>query len=238
MITLYGSFPAFGLPQASPFVMKTEVQLKMAGLDYRLEPGAPTDGPKGKIPYVVEADLKIGDSTFIREHIERAHGVDLDRGLSAGERALAWTIERMLEDHLYWAIVHDRWMDEANFLTGPYHYFDRVPEESREAARAAGRQRVADVLYGQGLGRHSTAEVEALGKRSVSALAALVGGKPFLMGAAPSAVDATAFAMTASLMATPFTSGLKNHGQSFANLVAYRDRMMGEYYPDYARKAA
>jgi len=82
MITLYGSFPAFDLPQSSPFVMKAEVQLKMAGIPYGLERGTPGDGPKGKIPWIVEADLKIGDSTFIRAYIEKAHGVDLDRGLT------------------------------------------------------------------------------------------------------------------------------------------------------------
>ena len=32
MITLYGFGPLFGLPDPSPFVLKTMTQLKMAGL--------------------------------------------------------------------------------------------------------------------------------------------------------------------------------------------------------------
>ena len=35
MIILYGFGEGFGLPEISPFVTKTEVQLKMVGLPYR-----------------------------------------------------------------------------------------------------------------------------------------------------------------------------------------------------------
>lgn len=238
MITLFGSFPAFGLPQASPFVMKTEVQLKMAEVPYRLERGSPAEGPTQKIPYIVEAHYKIGDSTFIREHIERQHGVDLDRGLTAEMRARGWAIERMLEDHLYWAIVYERWMIDENFTKGPAHFFDLLPPDGREAARTEARRNVAANLHGQGLGRHSHTEVVALGRRSVAALSALLGNKAYLMGPAPSAVDATAFAMIAALTAPVFFSELRMYTEGLPNLTRFRDRMMGEYYPVFARKAA
>ncbi len=238
MITLYGSFPAFGLPQASPFVMKTEVQLKMADIPYRVERGRPADGPKGKVPYIVEADHKVGDSTFIREHIEKSYGINLDRGLTPDMRARSWAIERMLEDHLYWAIVHDRWMDDENFAKGPSHFFDTLPSHIREDARADARRHVAETLHGQGLGRHSKEEITALACRSIAALATLLGNKPYLMGPAPSAVDATAFGMIASLLAPIFTSALKSFAERLPNLLAYRDRMMREYYPAFAARRA
>lgn len=238
MITLYGSFPAFGLPQASPFVLKTEVQLKMAGLPYRTERGRPADGPKGKIPYIVEEDFKLGDSTFIRDHIERVHGIDLDRGLTPEMRARAWAIERMLEDHLYWVLVHTRWMHDANFEKGPARMFDALPEEIRAATRDATRQRVRDTLAGQGIGRHSPAEIDALGRRSVSALAALLGNKAFLLGPEPCGVDATAFAMMLSLLTPFFESELRLFAESHVNLVNYCDRMMREHYPAFVQKAA
>ena len=44
MITLYGFGAGFGLPEISPFVTKTEVQLKMAGLAYRKEKAKPPAG--------------------------------------------------------------------------------------------------------------------------------------------------------------------------------------------------
>ena len=238
MITLYGSFPAFGLPQASPFVMKTEVQLKMAEIPYRLERGAPGEGPKGKIPYIAEAEHKIGDSTFIRDHIEKAYGIDLDRGLTAEMRARGWAIERMLEDHLYWAIVYERWIIDENFAAGPAHFFDTLPGGAREEARDAARRNVADNLRGHGLGRHSRAEIADLGSRSMEALATLLGNKAHLMGPAPSAVDATAFAMIAAVTAPVFVSPLRDFAEGKANLMAYAQRLLREYYPAFAARQA
>ena len=46
MITLYGFGAGFGLPEISPFVTKTEVQLKMAGLPYRKERAMPPASPR------------------------------------------------------------------------------------------------------------------------------------------------------------------------------------------------
>ena len=54
MITLYGFGAGFGLPEISPFVTKTEVQLKMAGLAYRKERAKPPASPKGQLPYIVD----------------------------------------------------------------------------------------------------------------------------------------------------------------------------------------
>ena len=54
MITLYGFGEGFGLPEISPFVTKTELQLKMAGLGYRKERAKPPASPKGQLPYIVD----------------------------------------------------------------------------------------------------------------------------------------------------------------------------------------
>src|SRR5215207_1797441 len=115
MITLYGGGPGFGLPEVSPYVTKTEVQLKMAGLAYRKAVGVPDEGPKGQVPYVEAGGQRIGDSTFIRGWIERTYGVDFDEGLNGRQRAEAWTIERMVENQLGWVLTHFRWLIPENF---------------------------------------------------------------------------------------------------------------------------
>jgi glutathione S-transferase len=234
MITLFGFGPAFGLPDPSPFVMKTEVQLKMAGLSYKWQRGGPLAAPKGKIPFIDDNGLVVADSTFIRSHLEAAYRVDLDSGLLTFERALAWAMERMLEDHLYFAMLHARWMDDANFAKGPAHFFDGAPEGAREA----GRERVRATLHGHGLGRHSGAEIAELAGRSLGALSDFLGDKPYLMGERICGTDATMFAMLAGILTPFFETRLRDIALGYKNLVAYSERMMQHHYPEFERCAA
>src|ERR1043165_4080442 len=155
MITLYGFGPLFGLPDPSPFVLKTEVQLKLAEIPFAKARAMPKDAPKGKIPYIDDDGEIVTDSTFIREHIERKYDLDLDLGLTRDMRARAWAIERMLEDHLYWAILHLRWADERNFAKGPARFFDSLPRDRRDIARENARRWVLDSLQAHGQRRHS-----------------------------------------------------------------------------------
>ncbi|HZZ61243.1 MAG TPA: glutathione S-transferase N-terminal domain-containing protein [Roseiarcus sp.] len=129
MITLYGFGPAMGLPEISPFVTKAHILLQMAGLPYETHTrfGGFLKAPKGKLPYIRDDGAVISDSTFIRFHIEKTYGFDFDRGMSPAERATAWALERMFEEHLYWLIVDVRWLDDANFRAGPSEIFRSLP---------------------------------------------------------------------------------------------------------------
>jgi glutathione S-transferase len=201
----------------------------MVGIPYRKQSSAPMTAPKGKLPFIDDDGTRIGDSTFILAYLEAHHGCNLDRGLDAEQRAQCWAIERMLEDHLYWAMLHTRWMIDENFARGPAHFFDGAPEEVREQ----GRERVRTVLHGQGLGRHSAEEVAELGGRSLLALSTLMGDREYLMGSQLCAADATAFGMVASTLAPIFDSALVRSARSHKNLVAYCDRIMKRFYPEH-----
>jgi glutathione S-transferase len=232
-IVFYATQAGFGLPDTSPFVMKTEVQLKMAGLSYAKVSTVPPEAPKGKLPYIVDEGEIIPDSTFIRAHIQRKYDVDLDDGLHARQRAEAWAIERMLEDHLYFSVVWFRWIDPDNFAKGPARFADRAPEAQREQLRQQMQARKESDLKSQGIGRHSAAEIAALGTRSIDALAALLGEKSYLMSERPSAVDATAFAVLAAVLTPFFDTPLRHAAMLHPHLVAYVDRMMKRYYPEH-----
>jgi glutathione S-transferase len=234
MITLFGSREAFGLPQVSPFVTKTEVHLKMLGLDYVPAAGFPGQSPKGQMPWIEDEGELIADSHFIRLHLERKYGADLDRGLTPLQRAQAWTIERMIEDHLRGPVAYTRWLIPENFDKGPAHFVDDAPEDQRPALREDLRRRVAENFRIQGVGRHTPDEVTALGLRSLAALSMQMGDGPYLMGEIPCAADGAAFGVVSMLLTPYFESELRTRALGFGNLVAYVDRMMGEFYPHHA----
>lgn len=233
MIVLHGFGPGFGLPEISPYVTKTEVQLKMAGLVYRKDRAIPTDSPKGQLPFIDDGDQRIADSTFIRGHIERRHGVDFDAGLNSVEHAQAWAFERMIESHVIAALVGARWLIPDNFARGPVNFFNGAPEQVRAKVIADALARVAENYRLSGLGRHTPEEALELSARSLSALSLQLGDKPHLMGSRPSGVDAVMFGAVAGILTPFFDSPLRQRVLHFDNLVAYADRMMAQYYPEH-----
>ncbi|WP_293904876.1 glutathione S-transferase family protein [Phenylobacterium sp.] len=229
MITLYGAGEGFGLPEISPYVTKTEVQLRMAGLAYEKVRAAPQESPKGQMPFLDAGGVRIADSTFIRGYLERTYGLDFDEGLSPRQRAEAWAIERMVENHLGWVMIHGRWLIPENFAKGPAHVFDGAPAFVRDQARRA----VEQTVHGVGIGRHSDLEIVALGVRSLAAVAAILGEQRYLFGPRPCGADATVFAMLAAILTPFFETELKRRAEGFGTLVAYVDRLMAQFYPGF-----
>jgi glutathione S-transferase len=232
MITLESFGPAFGLPDPSPFVTKAEMLLKMAGLPYAVDTTGFKKAPKGKLPYIVDNGDIIADSTFIRWHIETKYNIDFDRGLSAEQRAIGWAFEKMLEEHLYWAFVYARWMDDANFERGPRNFFAKIPAPMRPFLIPVIRWRVRRALHGQGFGRHSPEEIVTLGTRSINATADFLGDKPYMMGAEPTGLDATAFAFIAGSLCPLFETPLRTAAEQRNNLRRYVGRVIMRFYPD------
>ncbi|MDR3460996.1 MAG: glutathione S-transferase family protein [Beijerinckiaceae bacterium] len=232
MITLYTFGPYFGLPDGSPFVTKAMILLKMAGLAYREDRGGYAKAPKGKLPYIDDEGVRVADTTFIRRHIETKYGFDFDDGLTPEQKATAWALERMCEDHLYWAVLDARWLDETNFAKGPAHFFDAVPAPIRGLVARMIQRKMRKTLEAQGLGRHCQAEIESLGRADIEALAVLLGDKPYFFGETPKGGDATLGAFMLGLLTPVFVTPLRATAENHGNLVAYAARIKARFFPE------
>ncbi|MGH6855746.1 MAG: glutathione S-transferase C-terminal domain-containing protein [Aestuariivirga sp.] len=232
MITLYGSGPLFGLPDPSPFVTKAEVLLKQAKLEYRTAEMSFSKAPKNKIPYIEDEGLILGDSTFIRFYLEKKYGADFTGGYGAREQAISWSLERLLEEHLYWLLVHDRWMDDGNFRKETSQFFLRAPAPIRPFVKMMVRRQVRKALHAQGLGRHNAGERLELGKRDIDAVAELLGKNRYILGERPCGADATAYPFMLGTLCPLFDSDIRRYAESKANIVNYVARMKAAYHSE------
>ena len=227
MIVLHQFDSVYGLPNASPFCMKLEGFLRMTGLPYRIESVHDlASAPKGKAPFVDLDGERIGDSELAMRDLERCHGIDLDRDLGPGERAVAHAFRVMLEERTYFALLHERWIEERNWPLVRDGYLGDLPAPVQDAIRDGCRVRIA----AQGLGAHTPEEIQELAISDIDALAAWLDRKPYFMGDAPTRADCTMHAFVCNLLGGPFVTPLRDAAQGHANLVAYNDRMLERYW--------
>jgi glutathione S-transferase len=233
MIKLYQFAPAFSLPNASPFCLKLETYLRMAGLQFEIPPAKLEHlqkAPKGKMPYVDDNGEIVADSTFIIDHLKAAYGDKLDGWLDASQRAVALAFQRLIEENLYWAVVHTRWVEPEGWALTRAAFFDGLSVPLKWIVPHLARRGLLKELHGQGMGRHSMAEIHEIGRRDITALADFLGSKPFMMGEQPSSLDACAYGFLANLVWPPVDSVLKQHARQYPQLEAYCQRMRARYY--------
>ena len=236
MIILHQFPPALGLPNASPFCLKLELYLRMAGLPYRNRYTLELHrAPKGKLPWIDDGGTAVADSGLIIDYLKRKYGDPLDGDLTPLQNARALAIRRLLEEHLYWTVLHDRWIAEAGWeLTRP-GFFGAMPWPLRVIVPWVARRGIRAELRGQGMGRHTREQIHALGVADVDALAELLGDQLYFLGAQATSIDAVATAFLANILMAPLETPIKAAAAGHGNLVAYCQRMAQQYFPaDYS----
>jgi glutathione S-transferase len=223
MIELYGFAPVWGLVDLSPFVMKVDTYLRLAGLPYKLVPFSMetiSASPKGKLPYIVDGGRVIADSSFIIEYCQHKHGNPLDAELTDSQRAIGHATVRMLEENLYWVLVAERWRDS----TAAVDYYPILAGAPADVLRTVVDTMLAE-LRGHGMGRHTADEIAHIGSCDLKALSATLGEKPFLLGASPSSYDASVYSFVAHFVQAGYDSTMKGVVQRTPNLMRYWERV-------------
>ncbi len=233
IIELFQPGPAFGVPSPSPFCLKVETWLRMAGLRYRVvETTNPGKGPKGKIPFIRADGRLIGDSEFIVRYLAERHGTGLDHGVPPAVLAAGTAIARMLDDHFYWTGVYSRWIDDRFWPTVKQAFFDGLPPLARTLVPVVVRRKIRRALHAQGTGRHSREEIYAMAADDLAALADFLADKPYFLGDRPTTLDATTYGFLANVLLVTLDTPQKAAARTHANLCQYVARMEERYFPD------
>jgi len=155
----------------------------------------------------------------------------LDAHLSLPEQAIAHAFSRMLDEHLYWVVVHARWKLNKNWPVIKELFFSALPLPLKLVVPFAARKKVLNALYKQGLGRHTDTEIFETGTRDLTALSDFLSDKPFFFGDKPCSFDAIAYAALAQLiLLNRFEAPIFDKARTYENLVAFTNRFHGRYF--------
>jgi len=237
MITLHQTPAAWGVANVSPFCLKLETYLRMTGVPYTARLADFRKAPKGKVPFIEEEGKMLGDSQLIIEHLKQKHGDALDARLSKEELAQGHILRRMLEESTYWHIIQERWASEEGWKSYKPIFLGIVPPVIGHVVVPGIRRKVIQALRAHGLGRHQPEEILALGKADVSAVATMLGDKPFLFGEQPTSFDAVVYAFIVSITAFPVDSPFKRFTQEQRNLVRLVDHFQQRYFANWSPPA-
>jgi len=179
MIKLYKFGPAFGLRETGPFVLKVMAYMKLAGIPFEdIVQGDPRKAPKKKIPYISDDGDEIGDSSLIIKHLKAKFGDPLAEGMSAEQLAAGHALKVMLEERTYWAgMIHPRWVKTDHHKLIADTFFGEVPSFLRMPIFRMIAKGVAKSAMGQGIGRHTDAEIYEMGLDDVKTVETLLGTK-------------------------------------------------------------
>ncbi len=233
MITLYQFPRLLGVPNMSPFCLKLEAWLRMVELKYDIrEISDPRKGPKGKLPYIRDNDITVADSALAIEHLKKTYKIHIDSHLSLAEQAIARGFEKMLEEHLYWALIYNRWIDE-NWIKVREACFSTLPALVRTLVPALAQKNMKNALDGNGLGRHSRDEIYEMANKDLKAISDFLANKPFLMGDKPSSIDAALYAFLCNIINVPLRSPMKDYVHKSNNLMRYNERLGQTLFPEF-----
>jgi len=231
MITLCGFGEAFGLPDASPFVLKVDAYMRMANVPFESKNGVDNlkAAPKKQLPFILDGDRVVPDSQQIIEYLKSNKKADLDDWLSPDQKAISYLVTKSIDENFYWCLVHSRWVKDDTWPHIRDNFFSDMPFPVKQLVPPMLRKGVIKSMREHGMGRHSDAEILGIAKQNFQALSDLLGDKPFMLGEQPCTLDATAYGILA--LAT-LNNDTNRAGREYPNLVAYCERIRDRYFSE------
>jgi len=239
-IKLFTFSGGWGLPffTGAPFPLKLATWLRMAGLPFDVViANDPSKGPKGKSPWIEYDGVRMGDSSLIIEYLEARFGINLDTHLDVHQRALALTVQRMLEEHYHQCFEHQLFFGRGG-EERLREFAATMPIALRWLLPMVLKRAFSKQLYERGMGRHSEDVIVAQGKADLDALAGLLGDQPYFLGDRPSSIDACVFGFLGVSLYVDGDNPLYRYGASLQNLMRYCERMRERYFPETLQKLA
>lgn len=251
-LTIYGFLPIYDpsnesshlAADCSPFCLKLATYLRICGVDHDYKYATDADydlnnAPKGKVPFAhwerLNSGELMGDSTLIMKALMDVdpHTFNIDKHLTAEERAIGVAIKTMLEESTYWSIINVRWLTNDQFkqTTGPKYMAKLVPLPSFLKTMVINSIRCKTIknARSQGTGLLTDDERKTKFEMELKALSDFLGDKTYIMGNKVSSFDATVYAWV-ECMTQGWEHDMFESARDCKKLMGYASRMKGEFF--------
>ncbi len=226
-------------PNGSPFVLKLETFLRVAGINYVEDNEQPLSADKGKTPWMTFNGEDTSDSQLCIDKLVAALGKDPSEKLTDVQRAQEKAFRSLVEDNLTWVFATLEFTFAKGRRIRPIFPPLPVPGFLQNFAFNVLTNKIIKYNHAQGMGRNTKEEVEKLGSDALKALSVFLGDKPFFFGNEAAQLDCVVFGFLATVLAgLPDTdlSLKKVVEEELTNLKEFFERMKEKYWSDWDEK--
>jgi glutathione S-transferase len=233
MITLIQFPHAKNQPSYSPFCLKLETHFKIANVPYENKyTVSMKDSKKKKMPMIVDQGELIEDSDFIIHHLKLKHSVDLDKHLSAEEKAIAKAFQLLCEKSIVDIVMYFRWVDKENWPKFRDIVFRGAPWFIKVTIANGMAKSIEKTLYKHGIGRFTEAEKLKILDDNLTAISNYLGSKKYFFGDQVSSIDVILFSTLIQVNARGAVRQFEQILNSYPNLKNYLERFRQTYWPE------
>ncbi|MBB5720614.1 glutathione S-transferase [Loktanella ponticola] len=215
----------FGNVSYSPFCVKSIWMLNHAGAAWqRTDTPDPRKYEHSKLPVLRVGDRLISDSDSIRLFLEQ-QGADFWGDTSPRDQAMGRALIRMVEDHMYFHVVMDRWFDDRVWPIVRDAYFTDMPKIIRGVVTNGIRKALRKGLHAQGLLRLTTDQRLVRLDQDLATIRTLLAQHTFILGDKPTLPDFSVASILSNFVATPVETASSLRVSGDPVLMGYITRM-------------
>jgi glutathione S-transferase len=231
------------LPSISPYCLKVETWLRLAGLKYEnVDHKMKFRSKKGQLPFIELNGEEIADSAIIIKELSAKFEKNLDATLTQEQRNIAHATISMIENHLVWILFYWRTKNPDLLLKGykvnlQHALGCRLPNGILNFFfRFTFGRKGCKKVKAQGIGVHKPEEIEEFGKHDLKVLSDILADKPFYFGDEPTTLDVVSFAVLSQLhfISKEVNFPLRDYiTESCPNLIGHVSRIKERCFPDW-----
>jgi len=227
-LRVYTFSPAWGLPTTGPFALKLLAWLNHAGIAHRqIIENRSNKGPQGKSPWITQGALILGDSDAIIRHLAQRHGLADPNAIGSAFEARNDALKLAFEERFHQILEWEMFLHPEGFAGMERFVSAIAPPLVGGLILRHMRRHFRRQLHARGIGRRTSADIEALGRHQLDALAlCLDEGGGWLGGGNPALADFACWGQVAPMLAWPMQTPVAGHAKSLPALKNWHQKIM------------